>query len=54
MKKIIYFFKSKIKEFGKEKSNKIAKNSLITEIIKKKNLNKFYDFQKENDLVNIH
>ena len=47
------FLNPKLKDLDKEKVFKIAKNSLITEIIKKKELKKFVDFQKENDLVNI-
>ena len=47
------FLNPKLKDLDKEKVFKIAKNSLITEIIKKKELKKFVDLQKENDLVNI-
>ena len=47
------FLNPKLKNLDKEKVFKIAKNSLITEIIKKKELKKFVDLQKENDLVNM-
>ena len=47
------FLNPKLKNLDKEKVLKIAKNSLITEIIKKKELKKFVDLQKENDLVNM-
>ena len=47
------FLNPKLKNLDKEKVFKIAKNSLITEIIKKKELKKFVDLKKENDLVNM-
>ncbi len=36
-----------LSKLGKDKANKIAKNSLINEIIKEKELNKFFDFNKD-------
>ena len=47
------FLNPKLKNLDKEKVFNIAKNSLITEIIKKKELAKFVDLNKENNLVNI-
>ena len=35
------------------KINEIAKNSLITEIIKKKELEKIYDFEKTNNVIDV-
>ena len=47
------FLNPKLKDLDKEKVFNIAKNSLTTEIIKKKEVKKFVDLEKENDLVNI-
>ncbi len=47
------FLNPKLKDLDKEKVFKIAKNSLITEIIKKKELKKFVNLQEENNLVNM-
>ena len=47
------FLNPKLKNLDKEKVFNIAKNSLITEIVKKKELAKFIDLNKENNLVNI-
>ncbi len=47
------FLNPKLKNLDKEKVFNIAKNSLITEIIKKEELKKFIDLKKENNLVNM-
>ena len=50
----LLFLNPKLKELNQSKINEIAKDSLITEIIKKKELNKVYDFNKmENFLDSI-
>lgn len=36
-----------LSKLGKDKANKVAKNSLINEIIKEKELNKFFDLSKD-------
>ena len=46
------FLNPKLKNLDKGKVFDIAKNSLITEIVKKNELKKFVDLQKENNLVN--
>ncbi len=47
------FLNPKLKNLDNEKVFNIAKNSLITEIIKKEELKKFVDLNKENNLVNM-
>ena len=47
------FLNPKLKNLDIEKVFNIAKNSLITEIIKKNELKKFVDLGKENNLVNM-
>ena len=47
------FLNPKLENLDKEKVFNIAKNSLITEIIKKEELKKFIDLKKENSLVNM-
>ena len=47
------FLNPKLKDLDNEKIFNIAKNSLITEIIKKEELKKFIDLEKENNLVNM-
>ncbi len=49
----LIFLNPKLKNLDKKKVFKIAKTSLITEIIKKNELKKFVDLQKENNLVNM-
>ena len=50
----LLFLNPKLKQLNQSKINEIAKNSLITEIIKKKELNRIYDFNKmENFLDSI-
>ena len=51
-KKYLIFLNPKLKQLNQSKINEIAKNSLITEIIKKKELNKIYDFNKMENFLN--
>ena len=52
-KKYLIFLNPKLKELDNSRINNIAKNSLINEIIKKKEIKKFFDFEKSNNLTNI-
>ena len=45
-KKYLLFLNPKLDQLDRDQINKLAKNSLITEIIKKKELNKIYDTSK--------
>ena len=45
-KKYLLFLNPKLDQLNKSQINEIAKNSLITEIIKKKEVNKIYDTSK--------
>ena len=49
----LIFLNPKLKNLEIKKIHEIAKNSLITEIIKKKELEKYVDFKEENNLVNV-
>ena len=51
-KRYLFFLNPKLKELKTSRSNSIAKESLITETIKRKEIEKFFDFNKKNDLVN--
>ncbi len=51
--KYLLFLNPKLNELENSRLEKIAKNSLITEIIKKKELEKFFDFKKENNLTDL-
>ena len=51
-KKYLLFLNPRLKKLGTIEFENIAKNSLITEIIKKKELEKYYDLQKKDDLIN--
>ncbi len=51
--KYLFFLNPKLKDLDISRTEEIAKNSLITEIIKKKELEKFYDFKKTKELINI-
>ena len=51
-KKYLLFLNQKLIELDKSKVEDLAKNSLITEIIKKIELEKFFDFTNNNHLVN--
>ena len=48
----LLFLNPKLKQLNERKINEIAKNSLITEIIKKKELNKIYNFSKMENFLN--
>ncbi len=50
-KKYLIFLNPKLQQLSNSKINEIAKNSLITEIIKKKELEKFYDLNESNNVV---
>ena len=50
-KKYLIFLNPKLEEFSKKNIDNIAKNSLIREIIKERELKKFFDIDKKNTLV---
>ena len=50
-KKYLFFLNPKLVELEETKVEDLAKNSLITEIIKKNELEKFFDFTNNNHLV---
>ena len=50
-KKYLIFLNPKLKQLENKTINKIAKDSLIKEIIKKKEIRKFYDMEVNNDFV---
>ena len=52
-KKYLLFLNPKLDQLNPTKINDIAKNSLITEIIKKKELNKIYDFKNTDKVIDI-
>ena len=51
-KKYLIFLNPKLEELEKSRVDNIAKDSLITEIIKKNELEKFFDFNDNNNLIN--
>ena len=51
-KRYLFFLNPKLKELKTSRTNSIAKESLITETIKRKEIEKFYDFNKKNNLIN--
>ena len=51
--KYLMFLNSKLSELNHETIKQIAKDSLITEIIKKKELEKFFDFNKSEKITKI-
>ena len=51
-KRYLFFLNPKLKELKTSRSNSIAKESLITETIKRKEIEKYYDFKKKNNLIN--
>ena len=51
-KRYLFFLNPKLKELKTSRSNSIAKESLITETIKRNEIEKFYDFNKKNNLIN--
>ena len=50
-RKYLIFLNPKLKELNKEDLNDIAKNSLIREIIKEKEIKKFFDINKKYKIV---
>ena len=48
----LFFLNPKLQELETSKIENIAKDSLITEIIKKKEVRKYYDFDKNQELIN--
>ncbi len=52
-KKYLFFLNPKLQELNKSRINNIASESLITEIIKKKELEKFFDFEKNKKLTDL-
>ena len=52
-KKYLLFLNPKLDQLNPTKINDIAKNSLITEVIKKNELEKIYDFDKTNNVIDI-
>ena len=52
-KKYLLFLNPKLNQLNLTKINDIAKNSLITEIIKKKELEKIYDFNNTNKVIDV-
>ena len=52
-KKYLIFLNPKLKELDNSRIDNIAKNSLINEIINKKEIKKFFDIEKSNNLTNI-
>ena len=51
-KKYLIFLNPKLEELDNERFNKIAKDSLITEIVKKNELKKFVDINQEDEFIN--
>ena len=51
--KYLLFLNPKLSELNKKKINSIAKDSLITEIIKRKELERFYDFNKIGNITDL-
>ena len=52
-KKYLFFLNPRLKEIEFSKTNEIAKNSLITEIIKRKELEKNFNFNNKNNVIDI-
>tara|TARA_B100001250_G_C19734128_1_gene759974 strand:+ start:469 stop:1395 length:927 start_codon:yes stop_codon:yes gene_type:complete len=50
-KKYLFFLNPKLKELNEQDLNKVAKNSLVREIIKEKELRKFFDLNKTYSFV---
>ncbi len=50
-KQYLLFLNPKLKKLNEKRINDIAKNSLITEIIKKKELKKFYSFDNKETML---
>ena len=52
-KRYLTFLNPNLEELQLEKKNEIAKNSLITEIVKKKELEKFFNFDESKNIIKI-
>ncbi len=52
-KKYLSFLNPKLNQLDEKKKFKISKNSLITEIVKKQELKKFFNFEETNEISNI-
>ena len=52
-RKYLLFLNPKLQELNNERINQIAKNSLITEIIKNDELIKYYNFDKSENIANL-
>ena len=52
-KKYLFFLNPKLMELDKLRIENIAKNSLIKETIKKKEIEKFFNFNNDINLINI-
>lgn len=52
-KKYLFFLNPKLIELDKFRMENVAKNSLITEIIKKKEVEKFFNLNEHNNLTDI-
>lgn len=52
-KKYLIFLNPNLKEVDQKRSNEIAKNSLITDIIKSKELEKYFDLNNNGKMTNI-
>jgi len=51
-KKYLFFLNPKLNELDRERINQVAKNSLITEIIKRKELEKYNSLKNSDDIFN--
>ncbi len=52
-KKYLIFLNPKLIELNKEKIEEIAKNSLITELVKRRELNFFTDFEQNKKIIDV-
>jgi len=52
-KNYLFFLNPKLRNLEQSRINNIAKESLITEIIKKNELKKFFEFNIDGDLLNV-
>ncbi len=52
-RRYLLFLNPKLKNLQKNKIDKIAFNSLVTEIIKKKELKKFYNLDNQNKIIDV-
>ena len=52
-KRYLTFLNPNLEELQLEKKNEIAKNSIITEIVKRKELEKFFNFDESKNIIKI-